>query len=127
MSAEWVRTYENGSGYIESLGGVMWNKSPLPPRWHRCRPQTRGWLTGYAERCACGATRLSPGGPWLERNQTRKARARKHREDRLPRARVTCWECGKLYEAAAGTRIAEQRQCGNCWAEMFIASGGERY
>jgi hypothetical protein len=127
MSAEWTRTYENGSDYIESLGGVTWNAAPLPLPWHRCRTQTRGWIgPGYVERCPCGATRLSPAGLWLERNQTRKSRARKRREDRLPRARVTCRECGRPYEAAEGTRIAEQRQCGNCWAEMFIASGGER-
>jgi hypothetical protein len=37
MTAEWVRTYENGTDYIESLGGVMWHKATLPLRWHRCR------------------------------------------------------------------------------------------
>lgn len=128
MSAQWTLTYKSGFDYIESLGGVMWNKAPLPLPWHRCRTQTRGWIgPGYVERCPCGATRLSPAGPWIERNQTRQARARQRREGRLPRVQVTCQECGKPYEAPGGTPIAGQRQCNNCWAETFIASGGERY
>jgi hypothetical protein len=55
--------------------GVWWHDAPLPPRWHRCQPWSRGVTPSFTrvERCACGATRLD-GGPWLERNQTRKNR-----------------------------------------------------
>jgi hypothetical protein len=128
LTAEWVRTFQNGPEYVESLGGVMWSNAPLPLPWHRCRPQTRAWLgLDYVERCPCGAARMSPDGPWLERNQTRKSRARRRREARLPRVQVTCRECGKAYEAGEGTRTAAQRLCSGCWAKEFVASGRERY
>lgn len=128
MSAEWVRTYEDGADWSESIGGVMWNDAPLPRWWHRCRAQTRAQLgMGYAERCACGAASLTPAGPWLGRNQTRKARARVRREARRPRVQVTCGECGNPYEAAARTPEAAQRLCNGCWAEVFTAGGGERH
>lgn len=119
---------ENGGDRAESLGGVLWADAPLPLPWHRCRAQTRGrFVRDYIERCACGAARMSPGGPWTERNQTRKGRVRARREARLPRVQVTCRQCGNLYEAAAGTPIAGQRLCNACWADAFTASGGERY
>lgn len=70
--ARWVRTYENGADYVESIDGIPWTDAPLPPARHACRPQTRGWFTlSYAERCACGAARSSVHGPWIEKNQTR--------------------------------------------------------
>jgi hypothetical protein len=128
VSAEWVRTFENDGDYIESLGGVMWNDARLPLPWHRCRTRTRGRFgPDYVERCPCGAARMSPGGPWVERNETRKARARARREARLPRVQVTCGECGKPYEATVGTRRADQRLCDSCWGEAFVASGGKRF
>jgi hypothetical protein len=71
----WVRTYEHGADYIESIDGTDWAHVPLPPRLHWCFPQTRGRFgLDYVERCACGAARLTPGGRWLEKNQTRKGR-----------------------------------------------------
>ena len=126
MTTQWTRAYENGTDYIESLNGVEWNKAPLPLPWHRCRTQTRGRLGfDYVERCACGATRLS--GHWIERNQTRKTRARKRKEDRLPRVQVACQECGSTYEAAKGSRMAAKKQCTDCWGAAFIKSNGKRY
>jgi hypothetical protein len=69
----WIRTDEYGLDYLESAGGVLWADAPLPRRWHRCRPQTRGWIrAGYTERCACGAGRLAAHGRWAWRNERRK-------------------------------------------------------
>jgi hypothetical protein len=66
---EWVRTYENGLNYSESLGGVVWAEAPVPARWHRCQPQTRGRIgPDYIERCACGAIRDGACGPWARKN-----------------------------------------------------------
>lgn len=128
VTAEWVRTYDNAPDYVESLGGVMWNDARLPLPWHRCRAQTRGFLSlDYVERCPCGAARMSPGGPWVSRNETRKSRARARREARLPRVQVTCRECGEQYEAAEGTPVAHDRLCNGCWAAAFAASRGEGY
>jgi hypothetical protein len=58
----------------------------------------------------------------MERNQTRKGRANKRREDRLPRVKVTCRQCGKQYEAAQGSKRALARQCDDDWAAELIAS-----
>ena len=75
MADTWVRTYENGLNYIESLGGVSWNDAGIPYPWHRCTAQTRGWISsGYIERCRCGAIRPDSVGPWAEKNQTLRAR-----------------------------------------------------
>jgi hypothetical protein len=124
---DWVRVYEDSGYRIESLGGTNWNDAPLPRWWHRCRPQTRGWLDlDYVERCACGAIRLSPGDLWAERNQTRRARARTRRDERLPRVQVTCCECGQRYEAVPGSPAARTRQCDSCWVTTLIASAGKR-
>ena len=72
----WVCSYRDGMNWLEDLGGVPWHKAPLPRRWHRCRPQTRGMMAGgYVERCPCGAIRLSTSGPWGRKNQTRQDRA----------------------------------------------------
>lgn len=122
MSTTWVRTYENGIDYSESLDGVIWADAPLPRRWHRCTPQTRGWLgANYTERCACGATRLRASGPWIYKNETRKGRKRQRREERAPKETVTCRKCGSTYEAVAGSLIAQQRLCTQCWAKRFVA------
>lgn len=125
---DWVRTFKDSGYHIESLGGTDWNKAPLPWWWHRCRPQTRAWLAlDYVERCACGAIRLAPGDSWMERNQTRKSRARTRREARLPRVKVTCRDCGHQYEARRGTSLALARKCDSCWAAALIANAGKRH
>lgn len=77
MSGTWVRSYEKGSDYVESLGGVIWAEAPLPHWLHRCRVQTRGWIgLAYTERCPCGAMRTSPRSPWVSKNERRRARRR---------------------------------------------------
>jgi hypothetical protein len=76
----WVRSYEAGGDYIESVDGIPWHDAPLPLRWHPCMPQTRGRMNGhYVERCPCGAIRDDPRGPWSERNRTRRDRRRARR------------------------------------------------
>lgn len=64
---------------VMHLDGVAWHDAPLPRRWHRCWAQTQGSVDGltWIERCACGATRRSPGmlespGPWTGRNDRRR-------------------------------------------------------
>jgi hypothetical protein len=127
MTETWVRTYDNGTDYIESLNGISWGDGALPRRWHRCRAQTRGWMNlDYVERCNCGATRLSPSGPWIHKNETRDSRERQKREDAKPRVTVICGTCGKPYEAAQGSQQAAERLCMTCWGEAFVASGGSR-
>jgi len=77
MTETWVRTYDNGTDYIESLGGVDWGDGTIPRRWHRCRAQTRGQVQGgYTERCNCGASRPSKRGLWVGRNETRRDQTR---------------------------------------------------
>ena len=76
---DWQLAYKapDGSLELEHLDGVGWFDAPLPPRFHRCRPQTRAW-TGYVDRvyrCPCGAI-SEDGKHWLEKNQTRKNRSR---------------------------------------------------
>lgn len=62
---------------VRHRGGVWWHEAPLPRRWHRCRPQTVGWvnLFTWVERCACGAIKVD-NGVWHNKNQTRKAQKR---------------------------------------------------
>jgi hypothetical protein len=126
MNLTWVRTYEHNGDYIESIDGTDWADAPLPYPWHKCTPQTRGWFgLSYTERCACGATRLDGRyGHWMEKNQTRKARRKEQAEAKLPRVQVTCGECGQPYEAAAGTFIAREELCTDCWGKQFIAEYG---
>jgi hypothetical protein len=127
MELEWIRTYENGADYIESIGGVSWNEGAPPYPWHRCEPQTRGWIgLGYVERCCCGAIRARPRGPWADRNRTRRDRKRKRREARMPREQVTCTECGQSYEAIASSAIARERLCGQCWADELVREHAPR-
>lgn len=119
---DWVRTFERGTDFVESLNGVMWAEARLPFWWHHCQAQTRAsFNSGYIERCACGASRLTPDGPWLERNQTRRRRRRARRDANLPRVQVICGDCGLSYEAAEGTPRAGQRLCDNCWADQLTA------
>jgi hypothetical protein len=64
---------DDGSCEIQSLDGVDWHKAPVPPRRHRCWPQTKAvtdWVN-RVHRCACGAIRISPfldDRDWMERN-----------------------------------------------------------
>jgi hypothetical protein len=116
----WVRTRTSDGGYVESLGGVLWADAPLPPRWHRCTTQTRGWIgLNWIERCACGATKLD--GRWIGKNETRHHRAQARKDARAPKETVTCRNCGQPYEAVAGSPIARARQCTTCWADDLIA------
>lgn len=56
--------------------GIQWWEAKIPRRWHKCKPQTQGWLgLDFIERCACGAIgRTGPGGRhiWMERNARRR-------------------------------------------------------
>jgi len=123
----WVRTFENGADYIESLGGIAWADVPLPYPWHHCKPQTRGWFgLSYTERCACGAARLDGRGPWMEKNQTRRSRARQRRDERAPKETVACGICDKPYEAVAGSRQARERLCTSCWGDLLIRDHGTK-
>jgi hypothetical protein len=78
-ASEWV-TVVGSPGerlYIENLDGVWWHDAPLPRKWHRCTPQTRGctdWLS-RVYRCACGAASLNPAGGkhyWINKNERRR-------------------------------------------------------
>jgi hypothetical protein len=53
---------------IYAWEGVWWDQAPKPRRWHRCRPQTWGWI-GLSQffRCACGAGSFD-GRTWTEKN-----------------------------------------------------------
>ena len=128
MSETWIRTYENGADFIESIDGIDWADAPLPYPWHKCWPQTRGWFgLNYTERCACGATRLDGRhGHWMEKNQTRSARKTRRPEAKRPRVQVTCGWCGKSYEAADGTAKAREKLCNECWAKQLVREHGRR-
>ena len=76
----WVPMPNSGPLEIESIDGIMWYVAVRPHRWHRCKPQTRG-LKGskFAERCACGAIRLSNWGSWINRNSRRSEAKKKEK------------------------------------------------
>lgn len=67
---------EDGSTQIEELDGISWADAPIPRRWHKCAPQTKGWLNYFTQvfRCACGAIARVDGGElyWMEKNSRRK-------------------------------------------------------
>jgi hypothetical protein len=120
MSTEqqWVRTYQDGYDFIESIGGVGWSDAGLPRRWHRCRPQTRGSVRHrYTERCACGGMRLAPNGPWLNHNETRRGRKRERRNATTRKVTVKCGSCGQPYEAPARSIMAKNKKCDRCWSK----------
>jgi len=139
MTEQWVRSHERGPDYVESLGGTPWHEAPLPRWWHRCAPRTRAQFAGsgnYVERCACGAARLGGDRPWLERNETRRARARaRWAATWRHRGAACCRECGKPYEPGAGVALRPVKLdgswlCAGCgqhlrsWAEAFVLFGG---
>lgn len=133
MTTNWVLTYEGGEGLnntrIESIDGIEWADAPLPYPWHKCTPQTRGWVgLNYTERCACGGIRLDGRyGHWMEKNATLKSRQRERREAKMPRVQVRCRTCGQDYEAIKDSRQARQELCTSCWGERFVASEGRLY
>ena len=65
-------THGRGLDNIEgkNLDGIPWYKAPVPPRRHKCWPQTEGWV-GFdlVVRCACGAIARDNDGHWMDRNQ----------------------------------------------------------
>lgn len=69
----WKTEYDSDSSQIEHLDGVPWHKAPIPRRFHRCRPQTRGYVNTFTPvlRCACGAINFDNSG-WAEKNSRRK-------------------------------------------------------
>lgn len=77
----WVRTYDRDGEYLEHRDGIDWYHAPLPRRWHRCTPQSRGWFKDHAVlRCACGAIATSDCGLfWMERNSRRATQRRQTR------------------------------------------------
>jgi len=57
---------------IENLNGVSWEDAPLPPVFHRCTQQTRGWHKLHPiGRCACGGIQ-NDNGSWRNKNDRRK-------------------------------------------------------
>lgn len=70
MSARYIYEYVSSNGELEiaHLDGVAWYDAPVPPRLHRCWPQTIGTINYFdtVERCACGGQKS--GRFWLERN-----------------------------------------------------------
>jgi len=77
IKEDWVLEEQTiGITDAEHLNGVPWYKATIPPRWHRCKPQTKGWYrdTTPIQRCACGAIR-SPGSyGWISKNERRKGK-----------------------------------------------------
>jgi hypothetical protein len=68
----WVVEWKRGHEFAEHLGGIPWNKAPIPDEEHRCALQTRGVvrINGLPLmpflRCPCGAVRID--GVWHDRN-----------------------------------------------------------
>jgi hypothetical protein len=78
----WVRSWESGRSYMESLNGLHWADAPTPCWLHRCRAQTRAQLgRRYVEQCACGAMRRRERGWWGGKNETRRHRVRIRLQD----------------------------------------------
>jgi hypothetical protein len=96
FDGHWVRDPDSTDELkIQHLGGLWWYIAELPPRWHKCYPQSRAWdkrrlrseprdETGWVrpivpvliERCACGGVRMGGLiGDWMDRNS-------RHRNDR---------------------------------------------
>jgi hypothetical protein len=67
MGVEWAGKWL-GTGQpveVRHRNNLPWYDAPLPRRWHRCRPQTDGWLNlTRVQRCACGAIRDVYRGRW---------------------------------------------------------------
>jgi hypothetical protein len=74
MHMTWVPDQQAaGHTDAEHLDGVPWYDAPVPPRFHRCKPQTRGWYkTSFIERCACGAIRSQGSYGWISKNERRR-------------------------------------------------------
>jgi len=72
------REVVNGKLRVWHLDGVEWLHAPLPWRWHKCKPQTRG-VIGFETvyRCACGAI-SNNGLDWIEKNSRRAKQETNH-------------------------------------------------
>lgn len=111
--AAYERT-ELGTDYVEHLDGVDWFYADVPPRWHRCWPQTRGWVSVYrelVERCACGSLRFDGHGPWVDRN----SRKRETAEERAARDRDR-----ELQRLIRAFEVAEEARDGHAMNELII-------
>jgi hypothetical protein len=74
----------NSSVEIRHHNDIPWYDAPIPRRWHKCKPQTWGWIEfTYVERCACGAINMptiaDPHPYWLDRNSRRPDKRRVHK------------------------------------------------
>lgn len=79
-SKNWI-TDHTGTHHID---GIRFDRAPLPPRWHRCRPWTIGH-GGYGPlfRCACGALQLAGTRRWVGKNSRRRLTDQGELLDRL--------------------------------------------
>lgn len=72
-AALWVVEYKSDDGMveIENKDALPWHEAPIPSRFHRCTPQTRG-RSGLTRvyRCACGAI-SDDAKHWSEKNERR--------------------------------------------------------
>ena len=88
--------WEDGPLFIKHLDGVKWYEAPVPPRKHKCWPQTMGILPSGEDvyRCACGATRNPRWKGWLEVNSRELPEEFKRVTvgDRLDRSKVGWWQ-----------------------------------
>lgn len=95
--------------WIEHLDGTDWFYADVPPRRHRCWPQTRGWMDReLVERCACGATRFDGYGPWVNRNSSKPRTAEE--QAAMIRERDRCDAMGRLISAYGDAVKAEDRE-----------------
>ena len=70
---EWIMDKPKVPGVeTEHLNGIPWYNATIPHRFHRCKPQTKGWLNWLTriQRCSCGAINMGHG--WAEKNSRRK-------------------------------------------------------
>lgn len=55
--------------YVSNRDGMWWNHATIPPKRHRCKPQTTVRLTTITvHRCACGARKFGKFSRWEHRN-----------------------------------------------------------
>lgn len=62
-----------GNTEINHVHGIPWYEAPIPRRWHKCRPQTTGWVGYFTPvlRCACGAIKYDRD-KWRNKNTRKK-------------------------------------------------------
>ena len=72
---KWVTDPDSvpGGASMRHLDGIPYWDAKTPRRWHRCKPQTRGFFDGaLVERCACGGISSASSSIWHERNTKRR-------------------------------------------------------